>query len=186
MVRAMRRDAGLSLRGLARAAGVATSTVHRVEQGAVHPTVELLSRLAEAAGTRLSVEARPDYASSLVGLARAIDEELPNADNAVRMAAELVHRFEQSDDARRHRMVGAEPASTADARWDAFLGGLAEWVTVRHGMETPSWARARGRYLEYGWWVTEMEALRAWEYAGTPVSFKLRGVYLHRASLTNV
>jgi len=31
-----------------------------------------------------------------------------------------------------------------------------------------------------------MESMRAWEYAGSPMSFQSRGVYLHRESLTNV
>ena len=31
-----------------------------------------------------------------------------------------------------------------------------------------------------------MNSMRAWEYAGAPVSFKRRGVHLHRDSLTNV
>jgi transcriptional regulator with XRE-family HTH domain len=57
LVRSMRTDAGLSLRALADAAGVATSTVHRIERGDLNPTVEVLQRLAEAAGSRLVVAA---------------------------------------------------------------------------------------------------------------------------------
>lgn len=30
-----------------------------------------------------------------------------------------------------------------------------------------------------------MESMRAWEYAGSPMSFKTRGVYIHRDSLLN-
>jgi hypothetical protein len=50
----------------------------------------------------------------------------------------------------------------------------------------PEWAHAETRYLHRGWWVTRMKSMRAWEYAGTPVSFQIRGVYIHRDSLTNV
>ena len=83
-------------------------------------------------------------------------------------------------------MITAEPPSTGDTTWDVFLGGLAEWVAVRYGEPVPGWAHNDTRYLQRGWWVTEMESMHAWEYAGTPVSFQSRGVYIHRDSLTNV
>jgi transcriptional regulator with XRE-family HTH domain len=188
LVRSMRTDAGLSLRALADAAGVATSTVHRIERGDLNPTVEVLQRLAEAAGSRLVVAAEPDSARSMVGLANAIRGDLALGDHTmpVRRAAELAARFESADAQTRHRMVAADPPSTGDERWDAFVGALAEWLTVRHGMDAPEWSRRSERYLDYGWWVTPMASLHAWEYAGSPASFKTRGVYLHRESLTNV
>lgn len=188
LVRHVRTHAGLSVRSLAEAACVAASTVHRIERGQLKPTVDTLRHLVEAAGMRLRVEPYPDYAASLVGLARSIREDLP-ADNSsmpVRRAAELVHRFESGDTEARHRIVTAEPPPTGDRRWDAFLGGLAEWLTVRAGMPTPKWSWGNGRYLDHGWWISPMTSMRAWEYTGTPASFQLRGVYVHRDSLTNV
>jgi hypothetical protein len=73
-------------------------------------------------------------------------------------------------------------------RWlvRAFLAGLAEWLAVRASVPAPPWVREDNRYLRRGWWVTPMESMRAWEYAGSPVSFQSRGVYLHRESLANV
>ncbi len=183
----MRTDAGLSLRALAEAAGVATSTVHRIEQGRLRPTVETLRRLAQAAGARLEIEPRPDHAASVVGLARAIRDADPgDRVDAIRLAAELVGRFDAADRREQARMVTAEPLPTGDDRWDAFVAGLAEWLTVRAGMPTPPWTQAPGRFLDGGWWVTPLASMRAWEYAGTPVSLQRRGVFLHRDSLTNV
>ena len=79
-----------------------------------------------------------------------------------------------------------EPPPTGDARWDAFLGGLAEWLAVRADFPVPAWARNESRYLRRGWWISPMASMRAWEYAGSPMSFKIRGIYIHRDSLTNV
>jgi transcriptional regulator with XRE-family HTH domain len=188
LVRAVRTDAGLSLRALADAAGVATSTVHRIERGDLNPTVELLERIVEAAGTRLVMATEPDSARSLVGFALALRGDLAADDHTtpVRRAAEFAARYETADTETRHRMVAADPPSTGDERWDAFIGALTEWLTVRHGLPTPAWSRRPERYLDYGWWVTPMASLHAWEYAGSPASFKTRGVYLHRESLTNV
>ncbi|HEX5497116.1 MAG TPA: helix-turn-helix transcriptional regulator [Mycobacteriales bacterium] len=183
-----RTEAGLSVRGLAEAAGVAASTVHRIEKGELNPTVETLARLLEAAGTRLRIDPYVDYAASIVGLARSIREDIAGGDYVwpIRKTAELAHRFGNADPDVRHRMVTAEPPTTGDRRWDVFLGGLAEWLTVRAAVPVPAWARAEDRYLDHGWWITPMESMHAWEYAGTPASFQIRGVYIHRDSLTNV
>jgi hypothetical protein len=104
----------------------------------------------------------------------------------VRKAAELAHRFRHADPDSQRRMIAAEPPMTGDAKWDAFLGALAEWLAVTAGEPTPGWARAEGRYLRCGWWVTPMKSMQAWEYAGSPASFQSHGVYIHRDSLANV
>src|SRR5262249_56278928 len=72
LVRTVRAEAGLSVRALAEAAGVAASTVHRIEQGDLQPTVETLRQVVEAAGQRLQLDAQLDSATSIVGLARSI------------------------------------------------------------------------------------------------------------------
>jgi transcriptional regulator with XRE-family HTH domain len=189
VVRTVRQDAGLSLRALARAAGVATSTVHRIERGGLEPTVDTLERIVEAAGARLRVEPVVDSSVSAVGLARAVRELVRDPlayEPVVRRAAEFAQRFRAADDETRRRMIAAEPPSTGDPRWDAFIGGLVEWLAVSERTEVPEWTRRPTRFLERAWWVTPMESLHAWEFAGTPVSLQRRGVYIHRDSLTNV
>jgi transcriptional regulator with XRE-family HTH domain len=187
LVSRVRVETGLSLRALAEAAGVATSTVHRIERGEMDPTVQMLQRLAQAAGMHVRVEAHVDYAASLLGLGRCIAGDADGTGlGAVRMSAELAHRFRGADAATRARMISAEPVFTGDPRWDAFLAGLGEWLAVTAGLLVPSWTRGKGRFLDQGWWITPMKSMRAWEYAGTPMSFKLRGVYVHRDSLVNV
>lgn len=188
LVRGVRTDAGLSLRALAGAAGVATSTIHRIERGEIHPTIDILERITQAAGVRLRVEPVPDYAASIVGLARAIRDDITSGDATmpVRRAAELAARFETSDVEARHRMINAEPPAIGDARWEAFVAALAEWLAIRAAMTAPDWVHHADRYLHESWWVTPMASMRAWEYAGSPASFQTRGVYLHRDSLTNV
>lgn len=137
---------------------------------------------------RLRIEPELDYAASLVGLARSIHEDIARDDRTwpVRKTAELVARFRQADPDTRRRMITAEPPGTGDQRWDAFVAAVAEWLAVQHGLEVPGWAYNRNRYLRRGWWITPMVSMRAWEYAGSPASFKNRGVYVHRESLANV
>ncbi|MGC1511894.1 MAG: helix-turn-helix domain-containing protein [Acidimicrobiales bacterium] len=188
LVHQARAHANLSVRALAQASGVAASTIHRIEQGELNPTVAMLERIVEASGMRLHIEAQDDYAASVLGLARSIHKDINRGDTSspVRKAAELAHRFHHAEGHTRHRMIAAEPPTTGDARWDAFVAALAEWLAVQAGDHVPQWARDDTRYLHRGWWVTPMKAVHAWEYAGTPASFQHRGVYIHRDSLTNV
>lgn len=188
LVREARAEAGLTVRALADAAGVAASTVHRIERAELQPTIETLRRILEAAGRRLRIEPLVDSAASIVGLALSIRADVARGDRTwpVRRAAELTARFQGADDPTRRRMLAAEPPSTGAPEWDAFVAALAEWLAVKVGTSAPGWATNRDRYLRHGWWVTQMESMRAWEYAGSPASFHNHGVYLHRDSLVNV
>jgi transcriptional regulator with XRE-family HTH domain len=187
-VRRIRVESSLSLRALAHAAGLAASTVHRIEQGQLRPTTATLDRIAEAAGVRLVVEPRLDHAVSIVGLARAVRDDIAAGDQTwpVRRASELVHRFSHADADSRQRMLAAEPPEIGDPRWDAFVAALAEWLALQGRMPTPTWVYQPKRYLPAGWWVSPMPSMRAWQYAGSPASFQNHGVYIHRESLINV
>ena len=187
LVRQLRSEAGLSLRELAAASDLAVSTIHRTEKGDLHPTVGTLEQIVAATGRRLRLDVSPDSAGSVLGLGLVLRQELEAGESVtvVRRAAELASRFESAAESNRAGMVVAEPPSVGAVEWDAFLGGLAEWLAVRVGSEPPTWTESPTRFLDHGWWVTPMASLRAWEYAGTPVSLKRRGVFLHRESLTN-
>lgn len=186
LLRSIRADTGLSVRALAEAAGVAVSTVHRIERGELQPTVEMLRRIVEAAGMRIRLEPELDHAASVFGLARVIgaDRSRNNRDRRVRRAAEFADRFRHVDAATQRRMVAAEPPSTGDRRWDVFVAALAEWLSVQANLTTPAWTDHSDRFLRRGWWVVPVAALRAWEYAGSPAPFRRHGVYLHRDALT--
>ena len=144
-MRSTRADAGLSLRALAEAADVAVSTIHRIERGDIHPSVDTLSRIAEAAGVRLRLAAEPDGAASVVGLALCIRRDVERGDDVapVRRAAELAARFDAGGPAVRRRMIAAVPPHTGDRRWDAFVAGLAQWLAVRGGITTPEGSGTR-------------------------------------------
>lgn len=187
LVRNVRREAGLSLRELAAASDLAVSTIHRTERGELHPTVGTLEQIVSAAGCRLRLDVSPDSAGSVLGLSLVLRHEMEAGErpSVVRRAAELASRFESAARSARAGMLMAEPPSVGVAEWDAFLGGLAEWLAVRVGAQPPAWTESPKRFLDRGWWVTSMASLRAWEYAGTPVSLQRRGVFIHRDSLTN-
>ncbi|MFZ4516399.1 MAG: helix-turn-helix domain-containing protein [Acidimicrobiia bacterium] len=187
-VRGVRAQSGLSVRALGAAAGIAASTVHRIEKGEMTPTVELLERLLAATGSELVLNARPDYAASAFGLGRAFRLAIATGDtrHLVRMSAEFARRYTAVDHDAQLRMVGATPKPTGDIRWDSFLAALVEWLCAQARCAPPAWVLDRADPLPGAWWVTDIPALRAWEYAGSPISFRRRGIYLHRESLENV
>lgn len=187
LVRDLRRDAGLSLRELASASALAVSTIHRTERGELHPTVETLERIVSATGRRLRFDVPPNSSGSVLGLGLVLRQELRDGEepSVVRRAAELTSRLASAPSSLCSRKLLAEPPPVGVSEWDAFLGGFAEWLAVRGGVEAPAWTESPSRFLDHGWWVTSMLSMRAWEYAGTPVALQRRGVFLHRESLIN-
>jgi len=187
LVREVREEAGLSLRELAVVANVAVSTIHRTERGVLLPTVETLTRIVAAAGGRLVLDVAPDSSSSVLGVGLVLRNELRDGvpPSVVRRAADMASHFDRAEPSARSRMLAAEPPPTGSVEWDAFLGGFAEWLAVRGGVEAPAWTRRPTRFLDHGWWITPMASMRAWEYAGTPVPLQRRGVFIHRESLVN-
>ena len=112
-LRGARERAGLSIRALAERAGVAPSTVWRVERGLINPTVRMLSRLLDATTSerasmpqtreqtvslalgRLAASAlllRPE--EILVNARRRVDEQLDDLD-VPRGARHLLARWEE-------------------------------------------------------------------------------------------
>jgi transcriptional regulator with XRE-family HTH domain len=59
LIRALRARHGLSQSALAYRAGTTQQAISRIEHGRVSPTVEMLARLAAAAGEELVLDAKP-------------------------------------------------------------------------------------------------------------------------------
>lgn len=78
LVRQAREDAGLNRAELARLAGVAPSTVNRIEAGEIDPTVGVLEQVLAATGLSLHAHLSPVSDPASVAAARAlIDPDLP-------------------------------------------------------------------------------------------------------------
>jgi len=188
LVKSVRSGAELSVRAMASAAEVSPSTVHRIETGAIDPTVSTLAKVLAAAGTRLVLGVETDPTLSVCGWGAWLAEQ-PDLDDTswpIRQAASLAARVASTEPTARTRMISAPPPMTGDVRWDTFAAALADWIGVSHDLQRPSWTHSSKRRLDSAWWVTSMRSMHAWEFAGTPASFRHRGIYIHRDSLTNV
>ncbi|MEO7802959.1 MAG: hypothetical protein ABIS18_00425 [Actinomycetota bacterium] len=72
-----------------------------------------------------------------------------------------------------------EPATSENARADAFLGGLAEYLAGLHHLNLPSWANEPNRFLDHFWFLSETKGFRAILIAHSPSAFRRRGIFVH-------
>jgi hypothetical protein len=89
------------------------------------------------------------------------------------------------DDLRR-AAIDRRPAPTGDARADAYLGALAEYLAASEGLDRPSWSVERERFLERFWFPSPVPGFRALAIAQSPAAFRRRGIFISRGSLERV
>lgn len=188
MIRASRRQAGLTQRALAERAGTTQSAVAAYETGAKQPSTATLDRLVRAAGLAIVWRLAP-ASSPVVAAALAIERSLAAGDEpeALRHVAQLVVEVERRTPARRvAAALATEPPTTTDRRWDALLAGVVEWLSHRAGATTPAWTAAPDRFLEEWWFLTPYRSLHASALVNTPGELANRGVFVHSDSLSSV
>ena len=188
LIKESRKQAGLSIRDLAKIANISPSTVHLMEKGENNPTLESVKEVLAACGSLLKVEAYPDYGTNVFGLVRSIQQDIENNNTewVVRKTAFFVSRSLRKSKIELLRYLIMEPPSTGDKKWDCFIAGVVEWIMHQSQVNFEgTWITQSEYYLGYGWWVTKRESLKAWSYANTPMSLKSRGIYIDRESLIN-
>lgn len=181
LVRQARHGSGLSRRALAARAGVPTSTVSRVEAGEIDPTVGMLGRIIDAAGSRLvlNLEAS-DAEPTLATLATAVGQV------GARLKIDWTRLRGFADWAAEHpdRLTRAlaDPPARTGTPLDAVLAAFAEELAAQHGLPRPRWTRAIGA-LEKEWAAPGTPRMRAEAAAQTPDPFRRRNIVLARSAL---
>jgi transcriptional regulator with XRE-family HTH domain len=186
-LRRRRRDAGLTLQQVARAAGTAEANVSAYERGTKAPNQRTLRRLvavidagADSVVHRAQLATAPATAAALrLGLRQG----WATADllRLVRqMRSDATHLTRPADRAAFY----AEPSTTGDPRWDAMLAGAVDDLAVRDGVPAPEWTR--GKALDRFWFVTDELALRAYVFGHSPMALQVRGVMVDPADLEAV
>lgn len=181
LVRQARHGSGLSRRALAARAGVPTSTVSRVEAGEIDPTVGMLRRIIDAAGSRLvlNLEAS-DAAPTLASLATAVEQV------GARLKIDWTRLRGFADWAAEHpdllTRALADPPARTGTPLDAILAAFAEELAAQHGLPRPRWTRSVGA-LEQEWAAPGTPRMRAEAAAQTPEPFRRRNMVLARSAL---
>lgn len=82
-------------------------------------------------------------------------------------------------------LIDHEPGWIGDRRFDVLLAAAAEHIASRWGQPGPLWTVAQDRFLDFGWWVSDLPSARALAMVWTPAAFRRHGIYLDRHDLTS-
>lgn len=185
-LRRRRRQQGLTLRQVARAAGTTESNVSAYERGAKVPSPDTLTRLlamVEAgAGSPIHTGQLSTVPAAASLIRRGLRQGWPTAD-LLRIVREMRSHRRLVGDADRSAFLSA-PSTTGDQRWDALLAGAVEDLALRAGEPVPAWTA--GHTLPTFWFVGSSPGLQAYAFARTPISMQVRGVMVDPADLEAV
>lgn len=170
------------MRALAKLAGVAYTTVSRIEHGQVDPTTGMLERLLGAAGMELEISTRAASTPRLADLSDAWDRNGRGQDRPdwTRLRAFLDYLAlhpELKGPATLHR-----PLPSGSALLDNLLAGIAEKTCDDAGLPRPAWTRLV-RPLRQPWTGGGTPRMRAEAASATPVQLARRGIALTADSL---
>jgi transcriptional regulator with XRE-family HTH domain len=190
-LRAARRDRRISQTDIAARVGTTQSAIARLESGQSDPRLDTVRRYATAVGLRLTLASN---GPTLASTAAAVGDELRRDD----LGSALRHVIQFLDDTARlsrdriRESMRDEPESVGDRRWDALLGGIAEYTALGAGIPVPGWSAAPGRFLGRFWFVIEdllgrpAPGLAALAFVSSPAPLANRGVFLDRTALISV
>jgi transcriptional regulator with XRE-family HTH domain len=182
LLRGARTRAGLSRRTLAERAGVAITTVSRIEDGRTDPTIGMLARLIAAAGSRLEAAAVADASSvptiaELVTAITVVDDE--DRVDWTRLRGFVDFVVQHPDHI--HVALDAPPARTGTVL-DQILAGLAEQLADEHDTARPKWTRNVGAFSE-GWAQLGTPRMVKAARRHTPEPLARRNLVLARSAL---
>lgn len=182
LLKEARERAGLSRRTLAERAGVALTTVSRIESGESDPTVGMLKRLLQAAGARMTINVEPDRESAptIAALASAIDPDT-NPDKVdwtrLRGFADFVFQHPEKVEV----MLDTPPKLT-HTFLDQVLAGMAETIADDTDTPRPKWTRNVGALREQ-WAQLGTPRMAAAAREATPEPFARRNMVLAREAI---
>jgi hypothetical protein len=104
--------------------------------------------------------------------------------SAIRIAFRFVEVFERAPVSDRQGLVAVPPRPSGDARYDALLAAVTEYVCARKGLLPPNWVDDNSRFLSTWWFVSGLNTLHADAIAHSPISFARRGVFITADALT--
>lgn len=181
LLRQTRRASGLSAQDLGRRAGIAPSTISRIEAGEVDPAVGVLARLMEAAGHCLHLAVTSARPPRLEGLTDAWETSARgDLVSWTRLRAFLDHLAEHPDQV--PQAIEAPPAPSGSALLDNLLAGIAETLADEQGMARPTWT-SQVPPLEKPWVTPGTPTTQDSARSRTPRALAARGVTLTRGSL---
>jgi transcriptional regulator with XRE-family HTH domain len=182
LIRNSRERAGLSMRALAARADVAYTTVQRIEQGSMDPTVGMLSRLLTAMGERLVMETDAAEIPELADLADAWHTDSSGMEwpDFTRLRAFLDY-LSWHPELRGPSTLRA-PKDSGSKFMNNLLAAIAEKTCDDAGISRPTWTK-RIASLTSTWESPMTPRMKKTALASTPPQLKKRGIIMTTNSL---
>lgn len=177
LIRRSREEVGLSMRELAERAGVAASTVSRIEANRVSPSAETIDRLLLACG--LERKDAPANIPSIASLNDAWNEETARPD-WTRIRA-LLDTLDLHPEYRSAATI-EQPEISDYPVMNNLLAGIAETIADLEGYRPPQWAR-QIEPLSQEWSPPGTPRMLEARRAATPPRLATRRIVVDRESL---
>ena len=100
-----------------------------------------------------------------------------------RLVREFLEEFKHEAGQSRQALLTEPPPPTADVRWDALLGAIAEHLAFHDALRCPAWALDESRFLLSAWFLSDLPSVRAAAMETSPASFRRRAIFLERSDL---
>ena len=182
LVKAAREDANLTVRELAERAGVAASTVSRIERRHMDPTIGMLDRLLDAAGHDLELSARRSHQGRLGALADAWRVHADGSDRPdwtrLRVFLDYLWLHPELIQA----SIADKPDPSGSQVMDNLLAAMAEKLSDDAELPRPSWT-AEIPGLSRPWCTPATPRMHAAAQSATPPQLAARGFVLASNSL---
>jgi len=100
--------------------------------------------------------------------------------------AEFIDSFLSAETATQYRSIEQEPEITNDARLDALVGAIAEYLAKQHRLgRVPKWVYGKRRRLDEPWFTTSSTEPAMQEYLAfaSPAEFRSRNIFTEERPL---
>lgn len=183
ILRKAREDSGLSIRELARRAGVAGSTITRIESGEIDPTFDVLRRILSSANKKIVIAAQRAQSAPGPRLANLSDAwrraDYGDEPDWTRLRAFLDWLALEPECAR--QAIRQRPHSESSVM-NALLAGIAEKIADDADFHAPSWTR-RVPPLPFEWSAPGTPRMKERWRRTVPPQLEERGLLVDAESL---
>jgi transcriptional regulator with XRE-family HTH domain len=182
LVKAAREEANLTVRALAARAGVAASTVSRIERRQMDPTVGMLDRLLDAAGQTLELTARRSHEGRLGALTDAWRVHPDGTDRPDWTRLRVFLDYLWLHPALTRAAIADKPDPSGSQVMDNLLAAMAEKLSDDAELPRPSWT-AEIPGLSRPWCTPATPRMHAAAQSATAPQLVARGFVLASNSL---
>ena len=99
-------------------------------------------------------------------------------DRRWQLLLEFLEEYDHEPATDHRTLVEAEPDETGDARWDALLAGIAEWLAARDSFPAPRWVAKPGRTLAEPWSPQRLASLQRLAADNAPPEIRRHGILI--------